>query len=56
MVENARDYGIFMTDPDDRITDWYAGAEAVYGWTAEEAVGQLAAIIFTPEDARQVRM
>ncbi|MEE7446541.1 histidine kinase [Methylobacterium radiotolerans] len=50
VVENARDYGIFMTDTEDRITDWYAGAEAVYGWTAEEAVGQPAAIIFTPED------
>lgn len=50
VVENARDYGIFMTDTEDRITDWYAGAQAVYGWTAEEAVGQPAAIIFTPED------
>lgn len=50
VVENARDYGIFMTNPEDRITDWYAGAEAVYGWTAEEAVGQPASIIFTLED------
>jgi PAS domain S-box-containing protein len=50
VVENARDYAIFTCDPEDRITDWYPGAEAVFGWTAEEAIGQPAAIIFTPED------
>ncbi|MDB5243824.1 MAG: hypothetical protein JWP57_4450, partial [Spirosoma sp.] len=35
---------------EDRITDWFPGAEAVFGWTAEEAVGQAASILFTPED------
>jgi PAS domain S-box-containing protein len=49
-VEAARDYAIFLCDPQDRITDWLPGAEAVFGWAAEEAVGQPAAIIFTPED------
>jgi PAS domain S-box-containing protein len=49
-VEEALDYAIFITDPQDRITDWLPGAEAVFGWTAEEAVGQPAAMIFTPED------
>ncbi|MEG9524498.1 MAG: PAS domain S-box protein [Hyphomicrobiales bacterium] len=50
VVESARDYAIFTTDPEDRITNWYPGAEAVFGWSAEEAIGQPAAIIFTPED------
>jgi PAS domain S-box-containing protein len=50
VVENARDYAILTCDPEDRITDWYPGAEAVFGWTAEEATGQPAAIIFTAED------
>ena len=49
-VEQARDYAIFLSDPQNRITDWLPGAEAVFGWTAEEAVGQPAAITFTPED------
>jgi PAS domain S-box-containing protein len=49
-VEAALDYAIYLTDPQDRITDWLPGAEAVFGWTAEEAVGQPSAIIFTPED------
>src|SRR3712207_8476157 len=50
IVENARDYAILVADPEDRITDWFAGAEAVFGWTAEEAVGQSSSILFTPED------
>ncbi|MBP0492676.1 PAS domain S-box protein [Roseomonas indoligenes] len=49
-VEAALDYAIFVTDPQDRIADWLPGAEAVFGWAAEEAVGQPAAITFTPED------
>jgi PAS domain S-box-containing protein len=49
-VEAALDYAIFLSDPHDRITDWLPGAQAVFGWTAEEAVGQPAAITFTPED------
>ncbi|MGI4794661.1 MAG: PAS domain S-box protein [Janthinobacterium lividum] len=49
-VEAALDYAIFVADPQDRITDWLPGAEAVFGWTAAEAVGQPSAIIFTPED------
>jgi PAS domain S-box-containing protein len=50
VVERALDYAIFLTDAQDRITDWLPGAEAVYGWTAEEAIGQPASILFTSED------
>jgi PAS domain S-box-containing protein len=49
-VEAALDYAIFLSDTQDRIRDWLPGAEAVFGWTAEEAVGQPSAITFTPED------
>lgn len=49
-VEEARDYAIFTTDPDDRITDWLPGAAAVFGWSPEEAIGRPGAILFTPED------
>ncbi len=50
IVETARDYAIFTTDAEGRITDWFSGAEAVFGWTADEAVGQAVNILFTPED------
>ena len=50
IVEGTSDYAIFTTDPEDRIDAWMPGAALVYGWSADEAVGQPAAIIFTPED------
>ena len=50
IVENARDYAIFVSDTEDRITDWFPGAEAVFGWTAAEAVGQPSSMLFIPED------
>jgi PAS domain S-box-containing protein len=50
IVENARDYAILVTDAEGRITDWMPGAEAVFGWTAEEAVGRPSSLLFTPED------
>ncbi|MDB5318157.1 MAG: signal transduction histidine kinase [Rhodospirillales bacterium] len=54
-VEAALDYAIFLSDPQDRITDWLPGAEAVFGWTAEEAIGRHTAIIFNPEDLENQR-
>lgn len=50
IVEEARDYAIFITDQDGRITDWMPGAENVFGWRADEAVGQPGSILFNPED------
>jgi PAS domain S-box-containing protein len=50
IVESARDYAIYLTDAQNRICDWFPGAEAVFGWTAEEAVGQSGSILFTRED------
>jgi PAS domain S-box-containing protein len=50
LVEGAREYAIFMIDPSNTITHWNVGAERVFGWTAEEAVGQSGQLIFTPED------
>jgi PAS domain S-box-containing protein len=50
IVESALDYAIFATDPEGTIASWSPGAEAVFGWTAEEAIGRATAITFTPED------
>jgi PAS domain S-box-containing protein len=41
---------MFLLNPDNIITYWSAGAERVFQWTADEAVGQKGSIIFTPED------
>lgn len=50
IVENARDYAIILSDPDDLIIDWLPGAAAVFGWSAEEMLGKPVSSIFTPED------
>jgi PAS domain S-box-containing protein len=53
IVDNAKDYAIIINDPDDIIIDWLPGAEAVFGWTAEEAIGRPGAITFTPRDREE---
>ncbi|TNC63109.1 PAS domain S-box protein [Rubellimicrobium roseum] len=53
IVETATDYAIFTTDPDGRIETWPKGAQEIFGWSAEEAVGQLAEMTYTPEDQAQ---
>ncbi len=50
IVETARDYAIFTTDTEGRIETWPPGARQVFGWGADEAVGQPLDITFTPED------
>ncbi|NQX00508.1 PAS domain S-box protein, partial [bacterium] len=41
LIDEARD-AIFVRDLDDRVTFWSNGAERIFGWTAEEAVGEVA--------------
>ncbi len=50
LVEGARDYAMFLLDPANVITFWSNGAERVFGWTQDEAIGQGGDLIFTPED------
>ncbi|HEV2528499.1 MAG TPA: PAS domain S-box protein [Thermomicrobiales bacterium] len=52
ILSNMRGHAVFISDIDDRIVEWFPGAEEVFGWSAEEVIGEPAAIIFTPEDRR----
>jgi PAS domain S-box-containing protein len=47
LVENAGD-AIVSTDTEDRILNWNLGAEVVFGYSKEEAVGQSLAILLPP--------
>ena len=40
LVEGARDYAIFMLDPEGRVATWNSGAERIKGYRAEEILGQ----------------
>lgn len=51
MVSNSvHDYAIICMDRLGIVTLWSRGAEEIFGWTSDEAVGRTADIIFTPED------
>lgn len=54
-LEDIKDYAIFRVDPEGRIASWNAGAENVKGYTAEEAIGQPFAMLFTEEDRQKKR-
>ncbi len=40
LVEGAKDYAIFLLDPQGNVASWNAGAERIKGYKAEEIVGQ----------------
>ncbi len=50
LMDGVTDYGIIMLNQDGAVVDWNAGAERLFSYSKEEAVGQPATMIFTPED------
>jgi formate hydrogenlyase transcriptional activator len=50
IVENARDYAIFMLDSEGNVNTWNRGAERLKGYTAEEIVGRHFSVFYTQED------
>jgi PAS domain S-box-containing protein len=50
MVESVTDHAVIGIDLEGRILSWNAGAEKIFCYTKEEVVGNLFAILFTPED------
>ncbi len=50
LVENIKDYAIFMTDAKGLVISWNPGVERLLGYSESEIVGQSIAVIFTPED------
>lgn len=50
LVESARDYAIFMLDPQGTVMSWNRGAERIKQYTAEEVLGRNYSCFFTQED------
>ncbi|UIJ46320.1 PAS domain S-box protein [Sphingomonas cannabina] len=50
LIDGATSYGIYMLDPEGRVTIWNKAAERLKGWTEEEVLGRHCAI-FYPEPA-----
>jgi PAS domain S-box-containing protein len=55
LMENVKDFAIFMLDPEGRIVSWNTGAERILGYKEEEILGQPFGLIFTPEDRGRKR-
>jgi PAS domain S-box-containing protein len=53
VIEGVRDHAIITIADDRTVTGWSTGAEAIFGWSAEEVVGRPVDLLFTPEDRAQ---
>ena len=50
LVESTQEYAIFMLDREGRIATWSSGARRIFGYSEEEAMGQMGSMVFTQED------
>src|ERR1051326_943871 len=50
LVQEVKDYAIFMLDPRGRILSWNAGAQRLKGYSQQEIIGQNFSVFFTKED------
>src|SRR5205085_1297232 len=53
IIEGALD-AVIAIDRDDRITTWNCQAERIFGWTADEALGQRFTELCLPPQARDL--
>ncbi len=49
MVENVRDYAIYILDMNGYVTSWNLGAERIEGYRAEEIIGKHYSCFFPPD-------
>jgi formate hydrogenlyase transcriptional activator len=49
----VQDYALFLLDADGVIAAWYAGAERIYGYTSEEALGQHVSMLYPDAEAHR---
>src|SRR3954463_2266575 len=50
LIENIRDYALFMLDPDGRVASWNVGAERINGYSAKEILGSHLSRFYPPGD------
>jgi len=50
LVDGARDYAIFMLDPQGKVLTWNSGAQRLKGYTEDEIVGQHFSLFYPHED------
>lgn len=55
ILENSYD-AFIAVGPDERITDWNAQAERIFGWSAQEAIGRSLAGLIIPKQQRAAHL
>src|SRR5690606_37883752 len=50
LVQEVRDYAIFMLDPEGRVASWNEGAERIQGYSAKEIIGRHFSTFLPAED------
>jgi PAS domain S-box-containing protein len=50
IIDSLQDYSIFTLDKDYNINSWSSGSTKIFGYEAEEVIGESFNIIFTEED------
>lgn len=50
LVQNVRDYAIFMLDPEGRILSWNEGAQRLKGYAADEVIGRHFGVFYSDAD------
>lgn len=50
MIEQVRDYAIFMLSPEGRIATWNYGAQRIKGYEAYEVIGRHVSMFYPPEE------
>jgi PAS domain S-box-containing protein len=53
IVEDARDFSIILLDAEGHIELWNSGAEAIFGYSAEQVRGKHFGLIFTVDDRQR---
>ena len=53
LADQTREYAFIFLDLQGRVVDWTVGAEKLFGYSSENAVGQEFARIFSSEDQRR---
>jgi two-component system CheB/CheR fusion protein len=50
LIESVDEYAIFTMNPNGQVVSWNPGAVRLFGYTADEFLGEPAALVFTDED------
>ena len=53
LVENIKDYAIFMLDKEGRITSWDQGGVKLFGYKRNEIIGKSFSVLFTKQDVKK---